>query len=225
VTERPRGIDPGSAEVKAGSELGSSDGASEAGAARALAHLLEGLERAGTTVMDLVRRGQPKTPWRLYPGEAGIFDRRTHCQFYYHSHEGRPEEAGHFHTVRLFPDHTVHLVAISMAPDGWPQALFTVNQWATGDAWEPAATIARYVREFHVDERRGPREVVRFVNLVFRAFRREIEQLQEEKVAALLDHQRRHPDRNARDDRRLEILSRVSVDVRRAVAPAPAGGR
>ena len=28
------------------------------------------------------------------------------------------DEAGHFHTVRLFPDRTAHLVAISMAPNG-----------------------------------------------------------------------------------------------------------
>jgi len=199
------------------SQPGASDRAADVvGAARELADLLGDLERAGTTVMDLVRGGRPHEPWRLYPGETGIFDRRTRCQFYYHSHDGRREEAGHFHTVRLFRDRTVHLVAISMAADGWPQALFTVNRWATGDAWEPPATIARYVEGFHVDERRGPREVVRFVNLVFRAFRAEIVRLQEAKVAALLDHQQRHPDRNALDDRNLEILSRVPVDVRRA---------
>lgn len=182
--------------------------------AEALVQLLGDLARAGTTVMDLVRGGQPAEPWRLYPGEAGIFDRRTRYQFYYHFHEGRPEEAGHFHTVRLFPDRTVHLAAISMAPDGWPQALFTVNRWATGDAWAPAPALKRYVRRFHLDERRGPRAVVRFVNLVFQTFRAEIERLQDEKVAALLDYRQRHPEVNVFEDRRLEIVSRIPIDAR-----------
>lgn len=68
-----------------------------------LVSLLEELPRAGTTVLHLVRRGQPQEPWRIYPGEMGIFDRRTRCQFYFHAHDDARDEAGHFHTVRLFP--------------------------------------------------------------------------------------------------------------------------
>jgi hypothetical protein len=77
-----------------------------------LLDLLDELDGKGTSVIDLARAGQPLVPWRLYPGESGIFDRRTRCQVYYHSH-GLDSEAGHFHTVRLSADHTVHLVAIS----------------------------------------------------------------------------------------------------------------
>jgi hypothetical protein len=86
-----------------------------------LLDLLDGLERMSTSVIELVRAGRPLEPWRLYPGETGIVDRHTRCQFYYHRH-GADHEAGHFHTVRLFADHTVHLVAILMTPAGWPQA-------------------------------------------------------------------------------------------------------
>jgi hypothetical protein len=35
--------------------------------ARELLALLADLERNGTSVMDLVRDGQPAEPWRLYP--------------------------------------------------------------------------------------------------------------------------------------------------------------
>src|SRR5262249_24719309 len=82
-----------------------------------LRSLLEDLETNGTTVIDMVQDAQPLVPWRLYPGDSGIFDRRTRYQFYFHTHAA-DNEAGHFHTVRLFPDHTAHLIAISIAADG-----------------------------------------------------------------------------------------------------------
>ncbi len=196
-------------------------------AARELAALLEGLGREGRTVMDLVRQGQPAEPWRLYPDDSGIFDRRTHCQFYYHAHDDGRDEDGHFHTVRLFPDHTVHLVAISMARDGWPQGLFTVNYWVTGDSWEPVERVKAYVRRFRVGEHRGPAPLVRFINLMFRAFEPEIARLQDEKMACLGAHRAANPGRDPGQDRALEILGRVTIDVRgrAGVSPAPSGPR
>jgi len=183
-----------------------------------LVRLIEALAREGTTVMDLARAGAPPEPWRLYPGEAGIFDRRTRYQFYYHAHDDRPLEDGHFHTVRLFHDRTVHLVGISMAQDGWPQALFTVNHWVAGDVPESAAQVKAYARRFRIDESRGPAPLVRFVNLVFRVFAAEIERLQDEKIAALAAHRLRHPGRDPFEDRSLEIASWIDVDVRRRLA-------
>jgi hypothetical protein len=182
-------------------------------AARELLDLLEGLERKGTSVIDLVRDGQPLQPWRLYPGESGIFDRQTRCQFYYHSH-GADHEAGHFHTVRLFADHTVHVVAISLTPGGWPQALFTLNLWAIGDVYESAEHLRRYVRRFRLGEQVGRPPLVRFINLIFQAFGPHIEQLQDEKIATLASYRAAHPGVDVFEDRSLEILSRVEIDVR-----------
>ncbi|HEY2993236.1 MAG TPA: hypothetical protein VGM22_10500 [Methylomirabilota bacterium] len=125
-----------------------------------LLKLLEELDRKGTSVIDLVRGGQPLVPWRSHT------------------------EAGYFHTVRLFAGHTAHLAAISMTTDGWPQALFTLNLWAMGDDYEPAR-LRRYVREFRLAEQVGPPPLVRFVNLMFQAFGPEIERLQDEKIARL----------------------------------------
>jgi len=178
-----------------------------------LLSLLEGLEQTGSSVIDLVRDGQPLVPWRLYPGESGLFDRRSGCQFYYHSH-GADHEAGHIHTVRLFSDHTAHLVAVSLKADGWPQALFTLNLWAIGDTYETAADLRRYARCFHLAERVGPPQLVRFVNLIFQVFGREVERLQDEKIATLAAHGVAHPDRDVFEDRSLEVLSRVEIDVR-----------
>jgi hypothetical protein len=184
-------------------------------AARRAVGLLENLARSGATVMDLVRAGQPAEPWRIYPDDNGIFDRRTGCQFYYHSHDDGRDEDGHFHTVRLFPDRTVHLVAVSMARDGWPRALFTVNLWAIGDAWESPDRIKGYARRFWIDPRRGPVPLVRFVNLMFRAFLPEIERLQDDKVAGIAEHHARYPGRNPFEDRALEIPSWIDIDLRR----------
>jgi hypothetical protein len=183
-----------------------------------LLELLDGLERKGTSVIELARGGQPLVAWRLYPGESGIFDRQTHCQFYYHSH-GAGHEAGHFHTVRLFADHTVHVVAISMTPGGWPQALSTLNLWAIGDAYASAEHLRRYVRRFRLREQAGPAPLVRFVNLIFQTFAPQIERLQDEKTATLADYRSTHPGLDIFEDRSLEILSRVEIDVR-----ARAGG-
>jgi hypothetical protein len=186
-----------------------------------LLNLLDELERQGTTVIDLVTSQQAVEPWRLYPGEPGIFDHHTRCQFYYYSH-GSDHEAGHFHTVRPFADHMAHLVAISIGADGWPQAFFTLNLWAIGDASASAADLRRYVARFHLREHVGPSRLVCFVKLVFQAFGSEIERLQDEKVATLCRHEAAHPDLDVFEDRSLEILSRIEIDVRAAAAAAVA---
>ena len=187
--------------------------------------LLEELERGDTSVMELVRGGRLLEPWTLYPGEDGIFDRKTRSQFYYHAHAGADHEVGHFHTVRLFPDRTAHLVAISMAESGWPQALFTVNGWAIGDAWESSENLKQYVRRFRIGPGRGPAPLVRFINLMFEAFRPEMERLQDEKERTLRAYREAHPGANPLEDRSLEILSRVEIDAVARFTASPEAGK
>ena len=146
-------------------------------AARELVGLLERLERDGTSVMELICGTRMPEPWKIYPDDDGVFSMKTRSQFYYHVHDGARNEVGHIHTVRFFPHRTAHIVAISMAPNGWPQALFTVNLWAIGDAYETAENLKRYARRFEIEESRGEPRVIRFVNLVFRLFLPEIERL------------------------------------------------
>jgi hypothetical protein len=187
-----------------------------------LVALREDLERAGTTVMELARHGRPEEPWTIYPDEYGVFDRKTRSQFYYHTH-GSPDEAGHFHTVRLFDDHTLHLVAISMDRTGRPQALFTVNLWAIGDVYEPPDRLKRYARRFQLGVTPWDPRLVRFVNLVFEAFLPEIERLQDAKEEAFAAYRATHPDANPFEDRSLEILSRVALDLGSLTKPATTG--
>jgi hypothetical protein len=183
-------------------------------ALRELVRLLAGLERAGTSVMALARGDRPQEPWTLYPDEYGIFDRKRHTQFCYHAHAGAAHEAGHFHTVQLFRDHTVHLVAISMAEAGWPRALFTLNLWSIGDVYASPADLARYTRQYRIEARKGDARLVRFIDLMFRAFRGEIEALQEAKERAIERYRAAHGGADPFEDRSVEILSHVEIDVR-----------
>jgi hypothetical protein len=56
--------------------------------------------------------------------------------------------------------------------------------------------------------------VIRFVNLVFEAFRPEIETLQEEKARTIDEYRRHHGAADPFEDRSLEILSRMAIDLR-----------
>lgn len=183
-------------------------------ALRELERLLDGLGRAGTSVMALARGGHRQEPWTLYPDEYGVFDRKRHSQFYYHAHAGAGHEAGHFHTVRLFRDHTVHLVAISMAQSGWPRALFTLNLWAIGDVYAAPEALVRYARQYRVESRRADPRLVRFVNVMFLAFSPEIEALQVEKDRAIQRYRAAHGGADPFEDRAVEILSHIEIDVR-----------
>ena len=188
-----------------------------------LRRLLEELDRDGTTVMDLVREGRPQVPWTLYPGEYGIFDRGRGSQFYYHAHEGTTHEAGHFHTVRLFTDYTVHLIGISVNQAGWPQALFTLNLWAIGDVWATPEQLKSYARAFRVESPKADPRLLRFINLVFGALELEIEALQDEKARAMEAYRAAHPNLNPFEDRSLEILSRAEIDLRTATGRQVSG--
>ena len=84
-----------------------------------------------------------------------------------------------------------------------------------------AADLRRYVRDFSIHARRGDPQVVRFVNLVFRTFRCDIERLQDDKMATLAAYGREYPGSDPADDRTFEVLSRIDIDVR--VRPPSSG--
>jgi hypothetical protein len=56
--------------------------------------------------------------------------------------------------------------------------------------------------------------VIRFVNLVFEAFLPDIEALQEEKARAIEQYRRSHDGSDPFEDRSVEVLSRIAIDVR-----------
>lgn len=176
-----------------------------------LVGLLTDLQQTGRSIITLAGTSQSPEPGQLPATTLGVFDPLSRWHFYYHSHAGARDEAGHFHTLRRFGDHAVHVVGISIDDLGWPQALFTVNLWCIGDDYEPATNIKGYARRFCVDSQAGDPQLVRFMSLMFQAFLPEIEWLQDEKICALAAHHARYPSRNPFQDRSLEITSRVEL--------------
>lgn len=162
--------------------------------------------------MALYQRLTPARAQDPDPAVYGVFDPQSRCRFHFHSHDSKGE-GGHFHTERLFRDHTVHVVAIAVSRAGEPEALFTINHWAAGDRAKAPALVKRYARAFRIDERRGEPRLVRFVNLVYRAFLPEIVRLQDEKAALLERHIPKRRGVHPHEDRSLQFLSERRIAV------------
>ena len=76
----------------------------------------------------------------------------------------------------------------------------------------------RYTRQYRIESRTADARLVGFVNLMFLAFRPEIEALQVEKARAIQRYRATHGG-DPFEDRAVEILSHVEIDV-----PAHRGG-
>ena len=164
------------------------------------------------------------------PGD--IYDRETHAQYYYHDH--RPGEHGHFHTFlreKGMPDecHPVeqseaafmkerddklsHLIAISMNQAGYPIGLFTTNRWITADNWYKADDVIKMLDRFEMDLAWPSWPVNIWVTAMLRLFRPQIVELVRDRNAAVANWQKKHPKKDAFEDRKCDITStrRISV--------------
>jgi len=169
-----------------------------------------------------------------YP-EGDVYDRETHAQYYYHAHRGCAGEHGHFHTflrARGMPADVAavpyegaepwpegdevlsHLVSISMDRHGFPIGMFTTNRWVTGENWFQASDVIKMLDRFVIDHAYPSWPVNRWLGAMVKVFKPTIEALLRERDAALRAWQARHPERDAFEDRELEIMSqaRVSLD-------------
>ena len=166
------------------------------------------------------------------PGD--IYDRETHSQFYYHAH--RKGEHGHFHTFlreKGMPDgvHPVeqseseamgqrddkycHIVAISMDRKGFPIGLFTTNRWVTGENWYAADDVCAILDCFNIDHAQPSWATNRWVSAMLRLFRPQIMELLHERDAVVADWRKRHKDKDAYEDRGLDLPSHVKISVER----------
>jgi hypothetical protein len=93
------------------------------------------------------------------------------------------------------------------------------------DVWATPEQLKRYARAFRVESAQADPRLLRFINLVFGAFEREIAMLQDEKARAVEAYRAAHGDVDPFENRSLEILSRVEINVRTAMShPVPDGG-
>ncbi len=173
-----------------------------------------------------------------YPTDD-VFDVDSHSQYYYHAHRGIGGEHGHFHLFLRGPgmpagarpvghrgdetwpqseDAIAHLIAISMDAYGRPIGLFTTNRWVTAETWHRAPDVIGMLERFRIDHAHPSWPVNRWITAMVRLFRPHIESLLLERDEAIARWAREHPDRDAFEDRELEITSECAIDVEAQVS-------
>lgn len=217
-------------------ELAIDDLEAMAEAGQAICDCHQRLAKAGDTIVgELLKPYETLYEWNHYP-EGDVQDPESHAQYYYHMHPGeqRRDEHGHFHTflrplgmptgVRPAPlpdfkppdganDALSHIIAISMDRSGAPVRLFTTNRWVTGEVWYDALDVAGFIGRFTVDLAPPSRPADRWVSNMLALFRPQIAELLQARDAKLAAWQQAHPDRNAYEDRDLEVTSTAAIEV------------
>lgn len=185
-------------------------------------------------VWELLRQSDTFTEWNHYP-KGDVYDKETHAQYYYHAHPPdsgqRWPEHGHFHTFMrkkgipaecqpkvLEPfqqegknDDLCHLCAISMDKFGKPIRLFTTNRWVTGETWYAADQIAQFYDRFAITHAWPSWPTNIWLTQLIHEYREEIIELLYQRDKTLETWQKKHPDVNAYEDRRLEVTSFIDI--------------
>ncbi|MFQ5785954.1 MAG: hypothetical protein ACE5H8_14190 [Alphaproteobacteria bacterium] len=204
------------------------------------------LRKTGDNVVgELLRGAGTFYEWNHYP-KGDVYDHETHSQYFYHAHptELRGGEHGHFHTflrakgmpenVEPAPydgevewprgdDALSHLIGISMDRKGYPIQLFTTNRWVTGETWYSAADVVAMLDRFNIDHAQPSLPVNRWVTGMLRLFRPQITELVKQRDEAVAAWQRKYPDRDVYEDRKLEVTSRLTISVEKQIAEVRAG--
>ena len=197
------------------------------------------LRKANTHVVGQVLAHQGTFYEEDHYPKGDVYDDETKSQYYYHAHRRESREHGHFHTfVRaggipasikpapydgpadqpLGKDAICHLVAISMNGPGFPIGLFTVNRWVTGETFYSAADTLKIASRFKVDHVYPCLAVNRWITAMLRLFRPQLGALLVERDRLIAEWTRRHNDRDAYEDRELETISSLPIDVDQQIA-------
>ena len=186
----------------------------------------------GTTVVQALVRGKRKRAYVHFP-ENDVRDRRTHSQFFFHTHPDHPGEAGHLHLFLRregIPPHVkrrrvpvaseagqdgtgmVHLGAISLNRHGTPIRLFTTNLWVTGGDFYFAQDTLNLLDRFSVTTSWPSTTVNQWVSALTTVFRGHFALLLERRDQVMAAWAQRHPKHNVFEARDLEIPSYMRID-------------
>ncbi|MGE0714735.1 MAG: hypothetical protein AB7P02_04765 [Alphaproteobacteria bacterium] len=213
----------------------SSDLAALVSAAREIEACGRMMTREGGTMAErLAGPGRAIAAWQHYPDGGDIYDPASHAQYYFHAHDDGGPEIGHFHTFLRpagMPPGVVpaaaearavsgpsHLVAIAVDAGGNPVRLFTTNRWVTDETWYPADDVVRMLDRFAIDRRQPSWALNRWLTCLFVLFRPEMAALADARDEAVRRWALAHPDADPLEDRDLETLSTIRVDLARRIA-------
>jgi hypothetical protein len=179
--------------------------------------------------------------WDHHPPDDCV-DRLSGCRWFYHAHpegERDGDEHGHFH---LFFDRArfrgkrdaplggppggrsggadvVHVIAIAVDLRGLPMRLFTVNRWVTDEWLYPADAIARRLPSFDLGRAGGDALVNTWLTAAVAFFRPQIEDALRARDAGIASWT---GGPEALEDRGIEVLSSIEIDVNDAVTAVSA---
>ena len=205
-------------------------------AAAEVVNCIRVLEECGCNLVTEALGGGEFIEFEHYPRDD-VYDPQTHAQYYFHAHpqiRGEWNDYGHFHTFlrprgvhqdirpRASPrtpgtdaasDPVFHLIAISMNRQGRPVRLFTTNRWVTAETWYAAPDIIAMLDRFVVDLAKPSWPLNRWISAMITLYREDIERLILERDARIARWRATHPDRNVFEDRALEVISAMPIDL------------
>jgi hypothetical protein len=205
-----------------------------AAAADEVLEALRVLGKAGTNPVAQVLRCQGNFLELDHYPKGDVYDEETGSQYYYHAHRAETGEHGHFHVflraggmplgVEPMPytgteqrplgaDAIAHLVAVSMDRAGLPVGLFTTNRWVTGETFYGASDVISMLDRFEIDHAYPCLATNRWITALLRLFRPQIEVLLWQRDAEIFRRQRMSPGLDVFEDRSLEILSELKIDI------------
>ena len=166
------------------------------------------------------RRLRDLAPMAHFPGDD-LRDGPRGAQLYVHAHDRSSHGAAHVHCFMRVPAPgtsdrkavLTHLAAIGLDERGTPCRLIAVNQWVTGDWWQPARRTLALVDAFDFGARTPAGAAGRAVASMLQVFHPELQALLVRRDARLQRQLDRYPDRNVLDDRRIEIVAALPVDL------------
>lgn len=198
---------------------------------------MRALADSGTNPVTEVLQGEDIVEeWAHFP-RGDVFDPRTHSQYYYHAHaahERAAGEHGHFHTFvrpkRLYPeleptavpDKTdpdgqaawiAHLVGLSTDASGRAIRLFTTNRWVTDEVWYSGDDVISMIERFDITVDEPSPDLNRWLTSIVRMFRPQILDLIRARDAKLAEYRATHPERDVFEDRELQVISEIPVDL------------
>jgi Domain of unknown function (DUF6969) len=197
------------------------------------------LRKANTNVVGQVLAHQGTFYEEDHYPKGDVYDDETKSQYYYHAHRPETGEHGHFHTfVRagnipasiepapydgpatrpLGKDAICHLAAISMNGPGFPVGLFTVNRWVTGETFYTAADTLQIAERFRVDHVYPCLAVNHWITALLRLFRPQLEALLIERDRIIAEWADRCADRDVYEDRKLETVSSLPINVQEQIS-------
>ena len=174
-----------------------------------------------------------------YP-EGDRIDKQTGAQYFYHCHRENKttSEHGHFHCFlrykhipqRIKPtpiadwdkyiDNPIaHIIAIGMDRFGQPIRLFTVNRWVTSETWYDAKHAQNFTKRFKMPLATDSywRVLDQWVEGMIQLFSPQIAWLHHQRDEIIGQHLLQNHEVNVYEDRKIEELSEISIDLKSQV--------